>query len=54
MDLPPKVEGLKLLDDANLSEQDRKLVLTGVDFDKEDQVYKAVKAGILKFIENGS
>ena len=50
MDLPPKVQGLKFLDDADLSEQDWKLVLTGVDFDKEDQVYKAVKVAILKFM----
>ena len=43
MDLPSKFQGLKLLDD-------RKLVLIGVDFNKEDQLYKAVNAAILKFM----
>ena len=52
MDLPTKVKGLKLLDDANLSAQDMRLVLTGVDFDKEDQVYRAARAGLQKFIKD--
>ena len=40
MELPSKVKGLKLLDDAGLTEQDMKLVLTEIDFAVNEEVYK--------------
>ena len=54
MDLPPKVKGLKLLDDAGLSEQDTKLVLTEIDFNEKDEVYKKAKKGLAKYMKEGS
>ena len=54
MDLPPKVKGLKLLDDAGISDQDVKLVLTEVDFTKKDEVYKQAKKGLAKYMREGS
>ena len=41
-DLPSAFKGLKLLDDAQLSDTDAKLVLTGMDFSKPEEVYKKV------------
>lgn len=54
MDLPPKVKGLKLLDDAGLSEQDTKLVLTEIDFNEKEEVYKKAKKGLAKYMKEGS
>ena len=54
MDLPTKVKGLKLLHDAGLSEQDMKLVLTEVDFNEEEQVYRQAKLGLAKYLKDGS
>ena len=53
MDLPPKVKGLKLLDDAGLSEQDTKLVLTEIDFNQKEEVYKKAKQGLVKYMKEG-
>ena len=53
MDLPTKVKGLKLLHDTGLTEQDMKLVLTEVDFNKEEQVDKQVKVGLAKYLPEG-
>ena len=50
MDLPSKVKGLKLFHDAGLSDQDMKLVLTGDNFEKEDEVYKQMKKGLSNYI----
>ena len=50
MDLPDKVKGLKLLDDAGLSEQDSNLVLSEMDFGKKDGIYKQAKVGLVKYI----
>ena len=43
MDLPLKVKGLKLLQDAGLSNQDMKLVLTRINFEKKVKVYKQTR-----------
>merc|ERR1719319_928977 len=53
MDLPAKVKGLKLLRDAGLTEQDRKLVLTEVNFDQEEDVYRQARVGIYKYLADG-
>ena len=54
MDLPTKVKGLKLLHDAGLTEQDMKLVLTEIDFKKEEEVYKDAKMGLAKYMRDGN
>ena len=54
MDLPTKVKGLKLLHDAGLTEQDMKLVLTEIDFEKEEEVYKDAKMGLAKYMRDGN
>ena len=54
MDLPTKVKGLKLLHDAGLTEQDMKLVLTEVDFNEAEEVYKQAKVGLSKYLRDGS
>ena len=43
MEIPPTVLGLKLLNDSGISATYRKLVLTEVDFDKLEEVYKKAK-----------
>ena len=53
MDLPSKVKGLKLLDDAGLSGPDVKLVLTEIDFSQKDEVYKQAKKGLAKYMREG-
>merc|ERR1719319_874330 len=53
MDLPAKVKGLKLLRDVGLTEQDRKLVLTEVNFDQEEDVYRQARVGIYKYLADG-
>ena len=42
--------GLKLLHNAGLSDQDMKLVLTGVNFEEETEVYKKAKKGLAKYM----
>ena len=54
MDLPPKVKGLKLLHDAGLSNQDLKLMLTRINFEKKDKVYKQARKGLSKCLRNES
>ena len=54
MDLTDKVKGLKLLDDAGLSEQDSNLVLSEMDFGKKDGIYKQAKVGLVKYIRDES
>ena len=54
MDLPTKVKGLKLLHDAGLTEQDMKLVLTEIDFNQAEEVYKQAKVGLSKYLRDGS
>ena len=54
MDLPSKVKGLKLLNDAGISEQDMKLVLTEIDFSEKDEVYKAARKGLAKYMKEES
>ena len=43
MNLPLKVNGLKLLHDTGLSNQDMKLVLTRINFEKKVKVYKQTR-----------
>ena len=52
MKLPTKVKGSRLLNDAGLTEQDMKLVLTEVKFDDEEEVYSAAKMGLAKYINS--
>ena len=52
MELPTKVKELKLLANAGLSDQDMKLVLTEVDFNKEEEVYSKAKLGLTKYINS--
>ena len=54
MDLPTKVNGLKLLHDTGLTEQDMKLVFTKVDFTKKDKVNKQAKMELAKYLRSGS
>ena len=54
MDLPPKVKGLKLLHDAGMSNQDLKLMLTRINFEKKDKVYKQARKGLSKCLRNES
>ena len=54
MDLLTKVKGLKIVDGAGLLEQDMKLVLTEVNFDKKDQVYRAARAGLQKYMRDSN
>ena len=53
MDLPTKVKGMKLLYDAGLTDHDRKLVLTEVNFNQEEEVYKQTRSGIAKYLTDG-
>ena len=50
MALPEKVKGLKLLDDAGLTENDTKLVLSDMDFKTEEMIYKQAKIGLAKYM----
>ena len=50
MDQPSKVKGLKLLHDAGLSDQDMKLMLTGINFEQETEVCKQAKKGLSKYM----
>jgi hypothetical protein len=50
MALPEKVKGLKLLDDAGLTDNDTKLVLSDMDFKNEEETYKQAKAGLAKYM----
>ena len=50
MALPEKVKGLKLLDDAGLTDNDTNLVLSDMDFKAEATIYKQAKAGLAKYM----
>ena len=52
MELTTKVKRLKLLNNAGITYQDMKLVLTEVDFNKEEEVYGAAKMGLAKYINS--
>ena len=52
MELPTKVKGLKLLNDAGLTDQDMKLVLTEVNFIDEEEVSKAAKMGLAEYVNS--
>ena len=41
---------MKLVDSSNLSEVDRKLVLSGMDYEKKDQLFKQSKVSLRKFV----
>ena len=44
------VKAFKILDDAGLSETDRKLVMSDMDFAKADTLYDDAKIGLLKYL----
>ena len=48
------VKGLKLLDDAGISDQDRNLVLSDINFNNEEQIYKQTKTGLAKYVRMDS
>ena len=52
MELTTKVKGLKVLNDAGLTEQDMKRVLTEVKLDDKEEFYSAAKTGLAKYIRN--
>ena len=52
MELPTKVKGLKLLNDAGFKDVEMKLVLTEVNFNNKEEVYKAAKMGLAKYINS--
>ena len=49
MELPGKVKAMKLLHNSGLTANDKKLVLSGMDFSKKDEVYKQAKTGLAKY-----
>ena len=49
---PNLVLALKLLDNCSLTEVDRKLVLSEMDFSKEDEVYDTTKNALIKYKSN--
>ena len=49
MELPGKVKAMKLLHNSGLTANDKKLVLSGMDFSKKDEVYKQAKIGLVKY-----
>ena len=48
--LPSEILALKLLRKANLSKQDRMIVLTGVNFADKGNIYKEMKNSLIKFM----
>ena len=52
MELPPTVLGLKIIHDSGISYTDRKLVLIEIDFETLADVYKKVKVGLNKYLDN--
>ena len=49
MTLPPAILVFKLLRKANITKNERLLVLTGMDFSKKDELYEQEKKSLLKF-----
>ena len=54
MSLSSTVLGLKLLHDAGLSPTDKKLVMSEVNFQKPDGVYKDAKLGLAKYLTDST
>jgi hypothetical protein len=54
MELPTTVLGLKLLHDAGLTINDKKLVMSEIDFKKKETIYKNAKAGLAKYLTDGT
>ena len=54
MSLSETVLGLKLLHDAGLSPTDKKLVMSEVNFQKPEGVYKEAKLGLAKYLTDSS
>ena len=52
--LPPLFLKWVLTENANISEQDKKLVLFGVDLDKPEEIYESTKKALLKYCGNDS
>lgn len=50
--LPQAILAFKLLKSSNISESERLLVLTGMDFDKKDSLYEQAKKSLMKFKGN--
>ena len=48
--LHPVILGLKLIDGSDLSTMERKLVLSGVDYTKKDELFTNAKSALRKFI----
>ena len=49
MQLPESVLAFKLLENSGLQNNDRLLVLTGVDYNEQDSLYKQMKSSLKKF-----
>ena len=49
MQLPESVLAFKLLENSGLQNNDRLLVLTGVDHNEQDSLYKQMKSSLKKF-----
>ena len=54
MALSETVLGLKLLHDVGLSPTDKKLVMSEVNFQKPEGVYKEAKLGLAKYLTDSS
>ena len=52
MKLPKAILAFKLLKSANLTTEERMLVLTGMDFDEAEKLYDQVKSSLQKFMGN--
>ena len=53
-ELPPVFLMWVLIENASISEHDKKLVLSGVDLEKFDEIYNATKKALLKYRGNDS
>ena len=53
-ELPPLFLKWVLTENANISEQEKKLVLSGVDLEKPEEIYEATKKAPLKYCRNDS
>ena len=53
-ELPPLFLMWVLTENANISEHDKKLVLSGVDLDKPEEIYESTKKALLKYCGNDS
>ena len=49
---PSKILALKLLRNANFSQQERMIVLTGVNFKDVKAMYKETRHSLIKFMED--